>query len=144
MTKTLMLLATLFSMNAFAHVEPGEYTGVDQDGEKCTFIAGEMWFENNMQHPLTERLPLTNISFKGKFVSELTWNLGHPPVVNTESGLNRYNHDLFQQIIPNATGASSVTLIKGDDEAEGKPIGIIYIEDNYRKKDESRKLTCLL
>ncbi len=139
----MLLAAILFSMNAFAHVAPGEYTGVDQDGAKCTFTAGEMWFEDNMHHPLTERLPLSHISFKGKMVDEVIWNLGHPPVVNTDTGSNRYNHDIFQQIIPTKTGATSVTLIKGDEESD-TPVGIIYMEDNYRNKDESRKLTCLL
>ncbi len=143
---SVLLLATL-SFTALAHVEPGKYTGRDQNGSACSFTVLDMWFEDNMHHPLTERLPVTDLTFTGVEVEALIWNLGHPPVVNTERGLNRYNHGLFQQIVPTKVGAASVTLLKKDDKEsddDGKPVGVIYIEDNYRTKAESKKVTCLL
>ena len=142
----LVLMATL-SFTASAHVEPGNYTGIDQNGAACSFTVLDMWFEDNMHHPLTERLPVTDLKFATAKVEAVIWNLGHPPVVNTELGLNRYNHGLFQQIVPTKVGAASVTLLKKDDkegEDDGKPVGVIYIEDNYRNKAESKKVTCLL
>jgi hypothetical protein len=146
MMKSLLITsAFLATTNLFAHVAPGNYVGRDTNNEVCSFTVGEMFFENNMQHPLTERLPVARIAFTGVKTESAIWNLGHPPVVNTELGLNRYNHDIFQQITPTKVGAVSVTLIKGDEkEDSGKPVGIIYIEDNYRNNKESKKVTCLL
>ena len=145
MSKMLIVLLALISFSAFAHVEPGQYTGHDQNGNVCSFTVGDMWFEADMHHPLTERLPVSEIQFITKTKDSVTWNLGHPPVVNTAVGTNRFNHDIFQQITPNKVGANSVTLLKGPEESEdGKPVGIIYIEDNYKNKAESKHLTCLL
>lgn len=146
MSKMLIILSVFLSINAFAHVEPGNYVGKDQNGNTCSFTVGDMWFEADMHHPLTERLPVSEVEFSVKAKDAFIWNLGHPPVVNTTVGTNRYNHDIFQQIVPSKVGANSVTLLKNAEESEAghKPVGIIYIEDNYRKVAESKHLTCLL
>lgn len=145
MKHTLLMALALISLSAQAHVEPGTYKGLDQSGAACTFTIGEMYFENDMHHPLTERLRVAEIIFTNVNTGAEKFSLGHPPVVNVEAGKNRYNHDLFQQIIPTKTGATSVTVLKGPEEDEaGLPVGIIYIEDNYRNAAESKKLTCLL
>ena len=144
MTKLLIVASLLLSFNAFAHVTPGDYKGLDQNGNPCSFTVGDMFFENNMHHPLTERLRVSKVSVDGKMI-DTAWTLGHPPVVNTDNGTNRFNHDIFQQIIPNKTGASSLTLLKAEEkEEEHGPVGIIFIEDNYSNKNESFKITCLL
>lgn len=149
MTKFIALAAILFTFNAVAHVTPGKYTGHDQNNKACSFTVGEVWFEDDFAHPLNERLPVTHITFNDKVVEEVIWNLGHPPVVNTTVGTNRYNHDIFQQIVPSKVGAVSVTLLKADEkenekEEEQPPVGIIYVIDNYRSKADSVKWTCLL
>ena len=145
MKKTLLAVALLASLSAFAHVEPGNYVGKDQAGNSCSFTVGDMWFENDMHHPLTERLKVSDVLFTTATVTT-QWNLGHPPVIDTDAGSNRYNHDIFQQIVPNKTGATSLTLIKGSEEKEdsGKPVGIIFVDDNYKDAAKSQKLTCLL
>lgn len=145
MKLALLLAASVLSFSAMAHVEPGPYKGLDQNGKVCSFTIGDMYFENDMRHPLTERLRVSEIVFVERNTADAVWSLGHPPVVNTEVGSNRYNHDIFQQIVPTKTGATSVTVLKGPEESEdGKPVGIIYIEDNYKNAAESKKLTCLL
>lgn len=145
--KAMLFSLVLFSLSSYAHVEPGNYSGRDQNGKDCSFIVGDMWFEDNMHHPLTERLPVSGITFAGVQMDNVIWNLGHPPVINTEVGTNRYNHGLFQQIIPTKVGAESVTLLKRDDkedEEDGRPVGIIFVKDNYRSRDLSVVRTCLL
>ena len=145
MKHTLLLASALVSFSAFAHVEPGTYKGLDQTGAACSFTIGEMYFENDMHHPLTERLRVSDIIFSNTNTGTTKFSLGHPPVVNIEAGKNRYNHDLFQQILPSKTGATSVTVLKGPEESEdGIPVGVIYIEDNYKNAAESKKQTCLL
>jgi hypothetical protein len=145
MKKMLLIAMALFSFQTLAHVEPGDFIGRDQAGNVCSFTVGDMWFENDMHHPLTERLQVSKVQFINATVAT-AWNLGHPPVINTEVGSNRYNHDIFQQIIPLKTGAISLTLIKAGEEKDDakKPVGIIFVDDNYRNAAESKKLTCLL
>ena len=145
MSKMLVVLSVLLSMNAYSHVIVGKYKGLDQNGKECSFRVEEVYFEDEFAHPLNERLPVTEITFEGKIVDGLIWHLGHPPVVNTALGVNRFNHDIFQQIVATKVGADSVTLLKAEEKEEAaKPVGVIYIQDNYRNKDQSKKMTCLL
>jgi hypothetical protein len=144
MSKLLIALSFLTSFHAFAHVLPGSYSGYDQNGDQCSFKVEEGIFENDVPHPLNERIPVSAVYF---FIhnTKQTWSLGHPPVVDTTKGTARFNHDLFQQIVPTLTGAISVTLIKGEEKESGSaPKALIYIEDNYRISSLSKKLTCTL
>lgn len=143
MIRLIVFLAAFSSAQAFAHVSKGEYKGHDLAGKACSFKVGETWFADEIEHPLTERIEITKIAFF-KFSPELNqFQAGHPPVVNVESGLVRFNHDIFQDVTPSFTGAVSVTLLKGKEES-GTPVGIIYIEDNYKVASKSKKMTCLL
>ncbi len=145
MAKIIILASFLISFSAMGHVIIGKHIGHDQNNRPCSFTVGDVWFENDFAHPLNERLPVSQISFNDKLVDEVTWNLGHPPVVNTTLGTNRFNHDIFQQIIPSKVGAISVTLLKAEEKDEAKaPVGIVYVIDNYRSKADSVKWTCLL
>jgi hypothetical protein len=146
MFKALIAVIALTSLSAYAHVLPGHYEGKDQAGNVCSFTVGKMWFENNLPHPLTERLEVTLVKFQEATV-DTVWALGHPPIIDTDNGKNRFNHDIFQQIVPNKTGATSLTVIKGEEKEEeegGKPVGIIFVNDNYKNAAASQKLTCLL
>ena len=140
-----VLYSVLFiSLSALAHVEPGQYRGVDQSGEACEFTVHEQRFENNEPHPLNERIPVDQIKFGSLSLPE-TWSLSHPPVVDTDKGLARFNHDLFQAVKPSKSGALSLTLLKGDDHSgDHKPKGLIYIDDNYRNKSQSKRWSCTL
>lgn len=145
--KSVFALAVIFASSAsLAHVQSGTFTGKDQNGKVCSFTVGAEYFENNQPHPLNERLPVSGIQFNGHTVAVKEWNVGHPPVVNIEKGLVRFNHDYFQGIVATKTGAASLILLKTEEEVpEGHaPLGIKYIEDNYRNRQESKVSTCTL
>ena len=145
MIRLALLSLTLLSTIAHAHIEKGDYKGIDQNGKVCSFRIGEMWFEGEIEHPLTERIEVSKLEFADFKPVLNQFQTGHPPVVNIEAGLVRFNHDIFQDIVATGTGAVSVTILKQKEEsAEGKPVGIIYIEDSYRNKADSKKITCLL
>jgi hypothetical protein len=145
MSKFMALCALVFSMGVSAHVKPGNYSGVAQDGKACSFSVGLGFFENNTPHPLNEREPVSQIVFADHSDSE-QWNLGHPPVVSVEEGKVRFNHDIFQAIKVTKVGANSITLYKDEEESEEghAPIGITYVIDNYRDASQSKKLTCIV
>lgn len=140
----LISMLFLFATPAFAHVAPGEYKGLDQDGKACGFVVHEEKFENNQPHPLNERIPVDGIYFEAMALTDL-WNLGHPPVVDIVKGQARFNHDLFQLVLPTTNGADSLTLIKADEGSESHaPKALIFIRDNYRQSALSKKWTCTL
>lgn len=142
--KTIIIaISMLATTAAFAHVQKGDYKGLDQTGKSCAFTIGETWFQDDFEHPLSERIEVSKLVFADFKPVMNQFQTGHPPVVNLESGLARFNHDLFQDIMPTSVGAVSVTILKGESES-GAPKGIIYIEDNYKNKNESKKVTCLL
>jgi ABC-type cobalt transport system substrate-binding protein len=143
MKRLIIALMLLTTTTAFAHIQKGTYQGTDQNGKSCAFTVGGTWFEDEFEHPLSERVELTKMVFADFKPVMNHFQAGHPPVVNLDSGLVRFNHDLFQDVIPTLVGAVSVTILKGESE-EGSPKGIIYIEDNYKNKNESKKVTCLL
>lgn len=146
MSRLFALVILFASSVSFAHVKAGVYNGKDQTGKPCSFEVGEQYFENNMPHPLNERVPVSNVKFADTIVSVEKWNVGHPPVVDLEKGLVRFNHDYFQGIAATKTGGAMLVLLKDEEEsADGhSPLGITYIDDNYRSRQDSKKLTCTL
>lgn len=119
-----------FASQAHAHIEPGTHTGVTPEGTPCTMIAGETYFENNLRHPLTERI---SISIDG-----LTYIVGHPSVIDSSTGQVSFNHDLFRGVLPLPTGAAAVEIeMVHSDQSEG-PRSFVVMNDNW--KTQSRKV----
>ena len=143
MIRLFLLLSLFFSLQVNAHVERGMYKGFDQNGEPCSFKIGDTWFADEIEHPLTERLPITDLKLSGLKPKYDMWQLGHPPIVNLDTGRVGYNHDLFQDIIPTFSGAASVTLYKTETKP-AKPTVLIYIEDHYKNPERAKKVTCTL
>jgi hypothetical protein len=131
---------------AQAHVAVGDYQGKDQDGKVCAFTVGEQWFENNQPHPLNERIPVKGIRLEGVALAKADWQVGHPAVVRAEQSEVRFNHDLFQEVSPEKTGAAVLILLKDPEESENghRPLGIHYISDNYRDKTKTKSIRCML
>ena len=140
--RTLILMSFLMTAAAWAHVPAGRYTGQDKAGQSCSFTVGEQWFVDQKPHPLNERIPVLNIELPGSpALTGITWDVFHPPVVNSERGQVRFNHDLFHGVAATEFGAVSVVLVKGATE-EAPPQKLIYIEDNYRDSKKSIQTEC--
>lgn len=146
MSRLLTLVILFVSSVSLAHIKAGSYTGKDQSGNVCSFKVGEEYFENSLPHPLNERVPVSEVKFANQAVAVTSFNVGHPPVVDLEKGLVRFNHDYFQGLNATKTGGAMLVLLKDEEEsAEGhSPLGIKYIEDNYRSRPDSKNLTCTL
>ncbi|MEZ0392744.1 MAG: hypothetical protein ACAH59_11045 [Pseudobdellovibrionaceae bacterium] len=142
----LFFVVSLFSSLVLADMKPGAYQGLDQSGKACKFTLGEGWFEDNLPHPLNERVPVSGIGFEGQTLDQAVWNVAHPPQLDVQEGRVRFNHDSFTQIVATPFGAVSVVLLKDSAESsEGhKPSGLVYIEDHYKNATDSKKLTCTL
>lgn len=144
MNNLALVITLLLSFQVQAHIQKGTYQGIDQNGNPCTFDVRETWFGEEIEHPLTERVPVTNLKFMGLKPKVDLFQLGHPTNVNIETGKVRYERTLFQEVIPTVAGAVSVTITKELNVDATKPKFLVYIEDDYKNPEFSKKAMCTL
>ncbi len=142
----IFILLSLISFNVFAKVKVGTYQGIDSKNNPCSFTIGEVWFIDNVRHPFNERIPVTNIVFKDVNLNKADWNVAHPTSVEYGTGRVLFDHDLFQEISATKTGGASLILHKTPEETEEghAPTKVIYLNDNYRQKDKSINIECIV
>lgn len=131
--KALFVFALLFSNAALAHIEEGTWVGATADGQTCEMTAGAQYFENNLHHPLNERIPLE--------VNGVKFVVGHPAVVDAEKAVAAFNHDLFQGVVATPTGANAVVVTMVHTESEEGPKNFTFITHNY-KTGERKAVLC--
>lgn len=119
---------------AFAHVEAGTWIGTTPAGASCSLLAGNQYFENNIQHPLNERIPIQ--------VNGTQFIVGHPPVVSTTQPSAYFNHNMFQAVVPTSTGAMALVIDMVHQESYEGPTGYHVITQNWRTGAVT-KMDCL-
>ena len=130
--KRIALALIFMSTAALAHVEPGTYLGTTPEGHQCVMTAEATYFENNQRHPLNERIKIT--------VGSRTFTVAHPSVIDSSKGTVGFNHDLFQGVVPTATGAAALEIAMEHSETFEGPRSFIVMEDFWRdKRRESMK-----
>lgn len=100
--KSLLMTVSFLSVTAQAHIEVGEWQGITKDGQPCVMTVGTAYFENNLPHPLNERIPVTNA---GKTIV-----VHHPSKMDVATATVTFNHDLFQGILATTTGARAIEI----------------------------------
>ncbi|MES3038983.1 MAG: hypothetical protein V4736_13840 [Bdellovibrionota bacterium] len=101
--KLVIFFATLvMSATACAHMELGTYVGKTADGQACQMTVEKVYYENDVKHPLNERVAIT--------VNNEKYLVGHPPVISVSEILASFDHDQFQGILPTATGAKALVV----------------------------------
>jgi hypothetical protein len=121
------------SLNAFAHIEKGIYTGTTPDGMPCGMESVDSYFEQNTPHPLNERI---KISVLGD-----TFTVGHPPVINASQAIAHFNHDRFEGILPNSKGAKAILIHMNHEEGSEGPTSFQVISHQW-KLDVRESLIC--
>lgn len=131
-----IILASLFvSTFAFAHIEPGVHKGTQADGTGCEMTAGAATFVDGLHHPLNERIEIT--------VNGVNFVVGHPSILDAANDKVGFNHDLFEGIKANASGADAVVIeMVHTQEFEG-PRSFKFIQNDWKKKTSS-SITCVL
>ena len=126
--------ATLFvGAQSYAHVEPGVHAGTTADGKACSFTAGVTTFENDMRHPLNERIEIK--------VGDNTFKVGHPAVIDVPTKTASFNHDFFHGVLPTATGAKALVITMVHSQQFEGPSEFVLIENAWRTKEKTA-LTC--
>jgi len=130
---TALTTLALSTTSAFAHIEPGLWKGVMSDGKECALEVFEQTFENDLRHPLNERIRvrLNGVEFK----------IYHPRSIQLEKGLVTFNHDFFEAILPTATGSDALVIDMAHTEEFEGPTGYRFISHNWKTKS-SVTVTC--
>jgi hypothetical protein len=124
MKSILFLTATLMSLSLSAHIEPGTWKGTISPEADCFFEVGAQTFENNMQHPLNERIQIT--------IGSTSYSIRHPYQINPIDGSVTYNHDLFEAVTPTANGAYALQIHMEHSESYEGPTSLSVMEHNWK------------
>ncbi len=117
----------LATVTAQAHVEPGTYKGTKADKSECSMVAGKTFFDRDVPHPLNERVEIS--------VGSDAFQVGHPPILDTEDSYVFFDYDLFHDFLPTANGAKAVEIrMEHSDRFEG-PVSFTFVENNWRTKE---------
>lgn len=134
----LLRIACLIFMakSAVAGLQIGTYQGSTANNQPCSFTVEKRYFENNLQHPLNERVALK--------VGQTSFIVQHPPVIDVQKAFAAYNHDMFQAINATPVGAQALVITmkhptRGGDEVPGE---FHFINHEY-KANKKEKITCV-
>lgn len=97
MIQKLSLCVLLLGSAAMAHLQVGVYSGVQSSGQACQVRVKNVYYLNNVAHPLNERVDIE--------VQGIAMALQHPPIISSEKKMAYFNHDMFQGILPTQQGA---------------------------------------
>ena len=126
-------LSLLSALSVSAHIEEGTHAGVTKEGQACSLEAGAQTFENNLPHPLNERIEVT--------VNGNKFSVHHPSAINITTGEVSFNHDFFEGVLATAVGANALVIkMLHSTDFEG-PTEFTLIEHNW-KTGEKKSLTC--
>ncbi len=123
--KTILIFTlALISFSSFAHIEPGTWKGEVSANANCFMEVGAQTFENNLPHPLNERIAIT--------IGSTTYAIHHPFSIDTKDGSVKFNHDLFEAVVATKTGAFALQItMLHTDNFEG-PSSFVVMEDNWK------------
>lgn len=124
MKNLLALTALLISTSAFAHIEPGTWKGVVSADANCFMEVGSQTFLNGLAHPLNERIEIT--------VGHTKYSVHHPYVINAADGTVAFNHDLFEDVVPTATGAFAIQIKMAHTADFEGPVALSVMEHNWK------------
>lgn len=122
--KAIFLVTLLTAIFANAHIDEGTWKGVVREGVNCFMDAGKQSFEGGLRHPLAERIEIK--------IGTTTYSVQHPRAIDAITGQVSFNHDLFEGVVPTATGAFAVQIkMVHTEEFEG-PASFSVMEHNWK------------
>ena len=108
-------------VSASAHFELGVYKGLTQYSEECSFEIKSVRFENELHHPLNERVIIDLKNYPNT-------EFRHLPIVSSNSASVRPKRKVLSAVFPHSSGASAFELFMNDNG----PFKLVYINDNYK------------
>ncbi len=126
-------LLCLLPMTAFAHIDEGVFAGKTDIGSDCEMTSLGTYFENNMRHPLNERVKL--------LVNGITYIVQHPATIDETKPEASFDHDQFKGYDANKKGATAL-VIKMDHNAQIEGPAEYYLITHTYNPDSRHVLKC--
>lgn len=124
------IIALLFAgAAAQAHIAPGVHQGVNAQGKPCSMTVGRTSFENNLQHPLNERIEIS--------IDGVAFLVRHPATINSAQGAVGFNHDLFQGLVATTDGAKAVEIEMVHEAGAEGPKAFVMMTDSWRSRQRA-------
>lgn len=121
--------AFCWTFSANAGLAQGVWIGKTASGQPCQMTAGVTYFENNVQHPLNERIKIS--------IGADEFLVGHPPVVDRKQNIAFFNHDAFQGVLATPTGAKALIIDMQHTSLQEGPVGFDIIQHAWKTKQRS-------
>ncbi|MBX2987854.1 MAG: hypothetical protein KF802_08140 [Bdellovibrionaceae bacterium] len=123
--KSILVLSLFLAATAQAHIKLGTYAGTSPTQGACSVRIEEVSFENNVRHPLNERV-------KARIGNDL-FVLQHPPVVNVAQSSVTFTHDLLQGVLATPTGARALIIEMSHEAGKEGPLAFTLIDHQWRQ-----------
>ena len=120
----IFFLLMIFSTTVFAEIQPGVWKGVVSDQAYCFMDVGPTTFVNGFPHPLNERIEIK--------IGQTIYSVKHPHSVNAETGEISFNHDLFEDVVPTATGAFALQIQMDHSTGRERPQSLVVMEHDWK------------
>lgn len=122
--KNIFFSFALFSSLAQAHIDHGTWKGIINENAACFMDVGETTFINNVKNPLNERIKIT--------IGNTEYSVRHPYTIDSQTGSISFNHDLFEDVVPTATGAYALQIKMAHTEEYEGPVSLVVMEHDWK------------
>lgn len=124
MKTILCTLVFAFSMTAHSHIEKGTWRGDVSANAFCFMEVGDTTFINNIKNPLNERIAIQ--------IGQTQYSVKHPHSVDFVSGTISFNHDVFEDVVPTATGAYALQIKMSHNSQGSAPESLSVMEHDWK------------
>lgn len=127
--KSILLVLSLFSFSALAHIELGTYKGTNSSGYECNLHVMEQYYIDNKKHPLNERV---KVAVESNKLSKTNFTVNHPSAINVQTLEVSFNHDQFQGLLATSTGAQALIVEVSHEPTKEGPQAFIFVDHNWK------------
>ncbi|MBI3554984.1 MAG: hypothetical protein HY074_01820 [Deltaproteobacteria bacterium] len=132
--KFIAILAFFAAIPCFAHLELGEYRGVTEKGEACSFKVLTTGFAYDLAHPLNERATIE--------VQGTQLQLSHPSQIDIEQNHVGFDHDHLTGVQGTTYGGFAGVLTMSHAPGHHGPTVLTLVRHNYKNAADSSRATC--
>lgn len=131
--KLLITALCFLPITTFAHIDETTYVGKTANGIDCDMTSLGTYFENNMKHPLNERVKLV--------VNGITFIVQHPAIIDETKPVAGFDHDQFKGYVANKKGADAL-VVKMDHTAQTEGPSEFYLITHQYNPDSRQVFKC--
>ena len=122
-------ISIFVGVQAVAHIDEGVWEGKSETGVACSMTVGKQTFENNMPHPLNERIEVK--------VEDDVYSVYHPRIIDSATAKAGFDHDHFHGVLATPTGAKAIVIDMAHTAEFKGPTAFHSINHDYKSSQRS-------